>query len=134
MSLNHLLAMLLHAQNAEGLNRIHCALLLRSPFLLFTYFYATAALIVVSSPPHPALSRLPMLWFHLSSLFRIVFLLPPCFSFSGLVASLIHHHPHCSTSVCSPPRLCSSGLKSVQLICCVFHFFFALITTLDSLL
>lgn len=138
MSLNHLLAMLLQAQNAEGLNRIHCALLLRSPFLLFTYFYATAALIVVSSLPHPALSRLPMLWFHLSSLFRIVFLLPPqmnyykgktvkvchvCFSFSGLVASLIHHHPHCSTSVCSPPRLCSSGLKSVQLICCVFHFF-----------
>lgn len=77
MSLNHLLAMLLQAQNAEGLNRIHCALLLRSPFLLFTYFYATATLIVVSSLPYPALSRLPMLWFHLSSLFRIFFLLPP---------------------------------------------------------
>lgn len=46
-----------------------------------------------------------------------------CFSFSGFVDSLIHHHPHCPTSVLSPPQLCSSGLKSVQLICCVFHFF-----------
>lgn len=57
-----------------------------------------------------------------------------CLSFTGLVASLVHHHPHCSTSVCSPPQLCSSGLKPVQLICCVFYFLFAPITTLDSAL